>query len=315
MYSSNDIDYSVHRRLRYDYDKDSEEYTEVLPIDAVPIEIKETPHTWIRPSQIVPQDILPNETEVINTVTDLLDTLHPWERMLLLETSFLQPEVDVWQQLCTGQCFAASDGSAPHGKGSFAWVLSDTTGRRLARCHGPVFGHAISSYRAEGYGMLSFLRFLFHMVRLHGHSEAPIIPPHLVCDNKSLIETVSKVMTYPHIYPNTTMDAEWDCIAQIVTTMKTFDDRTPTIDHVKGHQDDRTPYEELPLSAQLNCDADSYANLYIQRNPDIHHGTVLQFPAPAAPIRNHHTRHQICMQQCTESSCIPSTHHQEEPMV
>ena len=132
MYSSNDIDYSVHRRLRHNYDKDSEEYTKELPLNAVPIKVKETPHTWIRPSLIVPQDILPRETDVINTVTDLVDTLHPWEPMLLLETSFLQPEADVWRQLCTGQCFAASDGSAPHGKGLFAWVLSNTMGQQLA---------------------------------------------------------------------------------------------------------------------------------------------------------------------------------------
>ena len=143
--------------MRHDYNKDSEEYTNELPLDAVPIEVKETPLTWIRPSLIVPQDILPREMDTINTVTDLVETLHPWERMLLLETGFLQPEADVWRQLCTGQCFAASDGSAPHGKGLFAWVLSDTRGRQLARCHGPVYGYAISSYRAEGYGMLSFL--------------------------------------------------------------------------------------------------------------------------------------------------------------
>jgi hypothetical protein len=34
------------------------------------------------------------------------------------------------------------------------------------------------------------------------------------------------------------------------------------ITHVKGHQDDHTPYNELPLEAQLNVDAHHYHAKY-----------------------------------------------------
>ncbi len=36
----------------------------------------------------------------------------------------------------------------------------------------------------------------------------------------------------------------------------------PTLEHVKGHQDDHTPYEDLDLEAQLNMDADKEAGNY-----------------------------------------------------
>ena len=279
VYSSNDIDYSVHRRIRRDFDKDTDEYTTNLPTDAVPIEVRETQHTWISPGHITPQDMIPPDTNVVTKFPHTVDNMHPWERHLLLDITFLKPEEDIWSYLCQGQCFAASDGSAPKGKGSFAWVLSNATGERMARCSGPVFGYSISSYRAESYGMLSFLRFLLHMVGIHGPPGQQLTPPHLVCDNLGLVTTVSRILTYPHIFPNTTMEPEWDCIAQILATMNHLDAQAPTIAHIKGHQDERTPYEELSLLAQLNCDADTFANVFLQQHPCINHMIVHQFPA------------------------------------
>ena len=44
---------------------------------------------------ITPQDT-PVDTETITTVADLVGTLHPWERHLLVETVFLQPETAIW---------------------------------------------------------------------------------------------------------------------------------------------------------------------------------------------------------------------------
>jgi hypothetical protein len=35
-----------------------------------------------------------------------------------------------------------------------------------------------------------------------------IIAPTLVCDNESMINTSNKIITYPHFYPNSTMDSE-----------------------------------------------------------------------------------------------------------
>ena len=57
IYHHTAFDYSVHRRLRHDYDKDTVEFCNELPKDAVPIEYRETTHTWTQPSVVTPQDI------------------------------------------------------------------------------------------------------------------------------------------------------------------------------------------------------------------------------------------------------------------
>ncbi len=41
----------------------------------------------------------------------------------------------------------------------------------------------------------------------------------------------------------------------------------PFFRHVKGHQDDKTAYGNLPLEAQLNVDADHEAGSYYQMHP------------------------------------------------
>ena len=51
------------------------------------------------------------------------------------------------------------------------------------------------------------------------------------------------------------------------------------MEHIKGHQDEQTPYEEKPLLAQLNCHADFFANSYLRDYPTIDHMTVHQFLA------------------------------------
>ena len=306
IYSSNDIDYSVHRCLRHDYGKDTDEYVDTLPKDAVPIDAKETPHTWIQPRSIVPQDCV-SETDDIETVTSLVGTLPPWERYLLLNIMFRENEEDVWRKLCSQQCWAASDGSAPQDRGSFAWVLSDDKGERLARCTGPVFGHSISSYRAEAYGLLSFFCFLLHMVRLHQKQDDRCHPPHLVCDNLGLIKSVTKLRDYPTIYPNTTLEAEWDCLAQILVTSRELGAKTPTIDHIKGHQDERAPYKELPLLAQLNCDADSFANTFLQTHMDLDHTRVHQFPAGECVLQlKKGTITQDLKHECSQAQNLPA---------
>ena len=68
---------------------------------------------------------------------------------------------------------------------------------------------------------------------------------------------------FPKIFPNTTVESEWDCLAQILDSLQLLQHMAPSIHHVKGHQDDDTPYEQLPLPAQLNCDADAYTGSFL----------------------------------------------------
>ena len=242
----------------------------------------------------------------MTSLTLLQDTLHPWERLLIENVHFIQPENEVWTALSRERCFAASDGSAPQHKGSFAWILSNNKGERLARCSGPVLGHAISSYRAEGFGMLSFLRFLSRMQEIHGQNRQRLIAPHLVCDNQGIVQSVDKLSKFPSIFPNTTMEAEWDVLAQILKELTHLSRSSPDIEHIQGHQDSRTPYEQLSLLAQLNCDTDAHANAYLRENPTLDHKTTPIFPAAECLLQLHHgTISRDIKYECSEARNLP----------
>ena len=150
------------------------------------------PHT---PGHIAPQDLTP-EPDNTESVEVLIEILPPWDCLLLQAIVFIKQEDEIWAALCKGTCFAASDRLAPKYRGSFAWVLSSTEGERLACCSRPVFGQAISSYRAEAYGMLSILWFFYQMACIFQKPGNKPQAPHLVCNNQGVIKTMTWIMEY-----------------------------------------------------------------------------------------------------------------------
>jgi hypothetical protein len=69
-------------------------------------------------------------------------------------------------------------------------------------------------------------------------------------------------------YPNKTMSSDWDVLHAIANTLQLFPIR-PAVAHVKGHQVNNAPYDQLPLEAQQSIDADPSTTLY-----QIDHGKV-----------------------------------------
>jgi hypothetical protein len=64
-------------------------------------------------------------------------------------------------------------------------------------------------------------------------------------------------------YLDVVVDADWDLTSSIVTAALTV--QGVELQYIKGHQDRTCEYEQLPLLAQLNVDADAVATQY-QRN-------------------------------------------------
>ncbi len=147
---------------------------------------------------------------------------------------------------------------------SFGWVLSSQDGTVLARCSGPAPGHE-SSFRSEGYGMLSAARFLQHLFEYCHETRAG--PFQFITDNQGLIRRVMTSLAYDSPYPNSTLDADWDVVNEIVTTLQKMPIQH-SFQHVKGHQDDKTEYADLPLNAKLNVDADAEAGEYRYNYPE-----------------------------------------------
>ena len=174
-------------------------------------------------------------------------------RLLSSELTLLQL-CEIWQ---TNILYAASDGSVLSNKGTFGWILSDHSGHRLVECSGAIFGYPISSFRSESFGIWSILLFL---QKLFEFFSIPLPTNHLqlVCDNKSLVNTIKKIQNQARpMFPNDTLASDWDIVNEIIILCKNLE---PSIAWIKGHQDDERPVEKLPLPAQLNCEADALAD-------------------------------------------------------
>jgi len=217
----------------------------------------------------------------------LIETMDEWEKMLFVGLQLLVPEVELWEIMSTEQCVVCSDGSADREarKGSFGWVISTRSGRRLVKCNGPVYSYKPNSYRAEGYGILSAMRFWMRLQQLRGKPNQHLPRHKAYCDNKSMVDVVKKHRKYSLIYPNATLASEWDVIAEIRTTLLAMEtSNRPTLTHVYGHQDNDTSYDALPLEAQLNVDADALAAQFITDHPNWVYQQVPIMPSSGAQL-------------------------------
>jgi hypothetical protein len=80
----------------------------------------------------------------------------------------------------------------------------------------------------------------------------------MYCENLGLVIKVNKLLSSRLANTQAALHSEFDVLATIHVLLKDFP-LPPEIQHVKGHQDDHKAYKDLPLPAQLNCDADVLA--------------------------------------------------------
>ena len=197
---------------------------------------------------------------------DVISSLERWERELLCGVSFLCPleqlhaiftSHDSATQLPLHLC---GDGSVNHFVGSFGGSCSDDAGLRLFHIKGPAPGYRTTSYRAESYAFLAWLRLIF---RLCEFFECPL-PSQLAIysDSESMLKTIQQRLEWTVDYPYTTMSPDWDLHQAITTTLRLFPN-LPHCQHVKGHQDRFFAFDDLPLPAQLNVEADELASQFV----------------------------------------------------
>jgi hypothetical protein len=214
------------------------------------------------PTQIlappIPQSVSPSAT-----FDDYLKSLDPWEFELLNHIELAADPYAVCHDLSYG-LRGASDGSVKHEEhGAYGWVLSTDRGDRLAFGKGPVRGYHPTSFRAEGVGLLSLLRFLIRIAKytmMHEPWTGTV-----VTDSKSLLnvllgtdDTPDNEQSHPHLPYLEPLQADWDVLVELRHSLE----RLPgiTLRHIKGHQGRKVPYPSLPLLAQLNVDADRLAS-------------------------------------------------------
>eukprot|EP00980_Cylindrotheca_fusiformis_P016559 scaffold4965_cov87-Cylindrotheca_fusiformis.AAC.1 len=207
--------------------------------------------------------------------TDLRRSLPLSERQLLSDLEILIPVadlLDVLQQTTSidnAKCYGVSDGSESSGSMTFGWVIAAPDGTRMVSCAGPAFGSQASSYRAEGYGFVSMALFLFHL--RHFSSAIPDWRLTFVSDNLGLVTKTPQSWDYDFPFPNLTLASDYDVIHETVMSLRQARVQA-SFSHVKGHQDtSKTHFASLPLTAQLNIEADELAGSYRQRHENAVH--------------------------------------------
>jgi hypothetical protein len=246
---------------------------------STPASVNPSGTSWemLDPGTTVPPKTQPPIPE---TFAEYITLLPPWEQSLF---EGLDMPLDCYALLAAAKAInpadydfklhliSLSDGSAVNHSMSFGWVMSLPTAQRVATCSGPAPGSVQSSFRAEGYGLLSVTRFLYHLFRFCGVD--PELKIQLSCDNDPLLRRVQSALPHTECFPNLTLEPDWDLVDSIVKTIQSMASSI-ILPHVKGHQDDDVAYIDLPLDAQLNCDADYEA---------VYHQSVYESYRPAVP--------------------------------
>jgi hypothetical protein len=98
-------------------------------------------------------------------------------------------------------------------------------------------------------------------------SHLQLLPLHkMYCNNLGLVTKVNKLLSFRLASTQAALHSEFNVLATIHNLLKDFS-LPPTISHVKGHQDNHKPYEDLSLLAHFNCDADVLATNKLQNYP------------------------------------------------
>eukprot|EP00956_Cyclotella_meneghiniana_P023204 scaffold44714_cov61-Cyclotella_meneghiniana.AAC.4 len=159
---------------------------------------------------------------------------------------------------------AASDSSVNPitGEATYNWRITTYDKRGLISKSSFVNSNPMymNSYRGEMAGLNDLIEWL-HASEL----QRKVIK--IVCDNESCVKALNK-----DTFSLVDLDkAEFDLIRHIITRLKDFNDIT--IEWVRGHQDDKTPYDDLPIESQLNIDCDAAAKRHLVE------GTKPKYPA------------------------------------
>jgi hypothetical protein len=106
--------------------------------------------------------------------------------------------------------------------------------------------------------MAAIIIFVVLLHQCAPHHETHYSAMDLFSDNQGLVETITKMRAWNMLYPSTALESEWD-ILSVISTYIPLLPLPPTVQHVKGHQDEGVPVLSLPLPAKLNCEADALA--------------------------------------------------------
>jgi hypothetical protein len=89
----------------------------------------------------------------------------------------------------------------------------------------------------------------------------------MYCDNLGLVFKVNYHLSFRLALAQAALHSKYDVLIAIHKLLKDFPELPDIRHHVKGHQDNDIDYCDLPLLAQLNCDANVLATHELREYP------------------------------------------------
>jgi hypothetical protein len=191
------------------------------------------------------------------SLSEYLSALPSWDCRLLQHVELPDAQALTDYLLTDGALFVVSDGGASDERGAYGAVLA-TADAILVKISGSTEGALPGSFRAESYGCLAILRFLYHF-RRYNQLDPILCRNNFYCDNKGLITRLTFAAGPLSPFPRHYLQSNIDLEMQILDTIRLLG-----IDlhyhHVKGHQDSAAaPKTPLSRQAQLNVECDLLA--------------------------------------------------------
>ena len=263
LYVRSGLQYEVHPCVRtriYSYDMTIA--VSHQPTDGIPIDCTETSDGWRIPG--LPDPVLYTPpAPIASTFDDYIDQQPEHISTLLPRIHWYCEDIyDFCSQAADlSKLLLVCDGGAAANMGTFGWIVGTITGTRLASGSGPVFGFDPRSYRAEIYGCRSGLTFIKLAFQF---SQLPMTGTLSVrCDNLGLIKKQASFRKFALAKYSATLHSEWDALISVFHLMNDFPE-VPQLTHILGHQDNDFSYQDLPLDAQMNTQADALATMELE---------------------------------------------------
>jgi hypothetical protein len=177
--------------------------------------------------------------------------LDPALRALVSDVEFVRPIAEIAQLLeSTTKLTLVGDGGAKTCRGSYGAVAA-LDSIRIISLKGPVTGPDPRWYRAEAHAMVAITISAVVLHQVLSHQVNHYSAMEVFSDNQGLVDTITKMMEWTTWYPSNALESEWDILSVILEYIPQLPVR-PSVQHVKGHQDDDSPLATLSLAAQLN---------------------------------------------------------------
>ena len=223
------------------------------------------------------------------TFNQVLAELSPFHKRLINDHHQDATDQVIWRTFRSKKRLEIiSDEGLKDSKGTFGWkiILPDRT--TLFHGAGPVDGpkESESSTRSELFGLAAPLLIITCLFRWWGLRHN--------CKLRWLVDSTAAIKQTKtarrHRRVSRYQPDNVDVLALIRKLLREIK-RPMTIDWIKGHQDDKTPYDDLPRDAQLNIDVDYLATAYRESNKSQTRAKLAHCPLTVVSVLVNGVRH------------------------